>query len=130
MHEYDERPYELIITNRAKYITAALTIVRAYIATGRPGKLAPLASYEEWSDNVRSALVWLGKADCCDSMRTVREGDGKLQRLSVLFSAWIAVLGLGMEYTAKVVVKIADDRKADRAGAFGEPSSEWIARNH
>ncbi len=57
-------------------------------------------------------------------MRGVREGDSKLQRLRALFAAWIHALGLGMEYTAKVVVKIAEDRKAGRGGAYGEPSSE------
>lgn len=124
LYEYDRRPYELVLANRAKYITAALTIVRAYIAAGRPGKLAPLASYEAWSDNVRSALVWLGRADCCDSMRNVREADGKLQRLRSLLAAWNCALGLGMEYAASVVVKAAEDRKDGRPGVFGETLPE------
>ena len=124
LHEYNGRPFERVIRDRARYIAACLTIVRAYIVAGRPGKLAPLASFEEWSDNVRSALVWLGRADPCDSMVAVRQGDSKLQKLRVLFLAWATTLGIGMEYLAKDIVKIATDRKNGSPGIHGEPATD------
>ena len=40
-----------------------LTICRAYFVAGRPEKVPRLASFEGWSDTVRSALIWLGKED-------------------------------------------------------------------
>jgi hypothetical protein len=47
-----------------KLLTAALNIMRAYILAGKPEPITPpMASFEEWSDLVRSALVWLGCAD-------------------------------------------------------------------
>jgi hypothetical protein len=32
-------------------------------ASGKPPQADPLGSYEEWSDLVRSTLMWLGEAD-------------------------------------------------------------------
>ena len=66
---------EEILANRGAYIAAALTICRAYIAAGRPNLLPQLASFGEWSDTVRSALVWLGEADPVKSMDTSRADD-------------------------------------------------------
>ena len=60
--------FKSILDDRGKYIAACLTICRAYIVAGRPGVLPRLASFEAWSDTVRSALVWLGKADPLDTM--------------------------------------------------------------
>ena len=56
-------PVASVLAERGKYIAACLTIARAYITAGRPGRLPPRASYEGWSDIVRSPLVWLGWSD-------------------------------------------------------------------
>ncbi len=50
--------------HRAALLTAALTLLRAYIAAGRPSLgLPPLGSFEAWSDLVRNTIVWCGLAD-------------------------------------------------------------------
>ena len=50
--------------HRAGLLTAALTLLRGYIAAGRPNQdLPPWGSFEEWSDLVRSTIVWCGLAD-------------------------------------------------------------------
>ena len=50
--------------NRPALLTAALTILRGYIAAGRPDKkLKPWGSFEGWSDLVRATIVWCGLAD-------------------------------------------------------------------
>jgi putative DNA primase/helicase len=61
--QFTHSPVDDVIADRGKYVAAALTVVRAYIVAGKPGKLPQLASFEEWSDLVRSALVWLGLPD-------------------------------------------------------------------
>lgn len=73
--------------NRSKYLEAALTITRAYIVAGKPGKLDPLASFTEWSDLVRSSLVWLGEADPVDSIATARQSDPEFMRISAMLEA-------------------------------------------
>jgi hypothetical protein len=50
--------------NRPALLAAALTIVRGYIATGRPDQhLKPWGSFEGWSDLVRASIVWCGLSD-------------------------------------------------------------------
>jgi putative DNA primase/helicase len=68
-----------------------MTVVRAYLAAGQPGKLKPLASYEEWSDLVRSALVWLGCADPVETMAETRASDPVLTTLRTVMEAWRAL---------------------------------------
>lgn len=85
---FKQRPFDKIIADRGRYIAACLIIVRAYILAGRPGRLPQLANYEAWSDNVRSALVWLGCADPCDSMNEIIEEDDARQMLRALQAAW------------------------------------------
>lgn len=85
---FAHRPVDEVLADRGKYVAAALTIVRAYLTAGQPDKLRPLISFEEWSDLVRSALVWLGKPDPVASMEAVREGDPELEELRELINAW------------------------------------------
>jgi hypothetical protein len=60
--------------NRGKLLAAALTILAGYCSQGRPNmKLKPWGSYEEWSDLVRSAVVWAGLPDPGASRQEVRE---------------------------------------------------------
>ncbi len=50
--------------NRTGLLTAALTILRGYIAAGRPDQHLPSwGSFEEWSDLVRNSIVWCGLPD-------------------------------------------------------------------
>ncbi|MQU85749.1 hypothetical protein [Sinorhizobium meliloti] len=95
LRQFQQRPFDKIIADRGRYIAACLTIVRAYILAGRPGKLPQLASYEAWSDNVRSALVWLGCADPCDSMNEIIENDAPRQLLRALQAAWPEARNIG-----------------------------------
>jgi hypothetical protein len=52
------------LAGRARLITAALTILRAYHVAGRPHVgLVPMGSFEGWSKLVRNAIVWAGLPD-------------------------------------------------------------------
>ena len=58
--------YNYIPLHRGELITAALTILSAYHCAGQPNQgLEPYGSFSQWSDWVRSALVWLDCADPC-----------------------------------------------------------------
>jgi hypothetical protein len=51
-------------SNRARLLSAALTVLRGWVAAGRPAAgLRPWGSYEAWSGVVREALVWAGQTD-------------------------------------------------------------------
>lgn len=81
-------PFDAVLKERGKYVSAALTVVRAYVVAGFPDQLPPLASFEEWSKFVRSALVWLGRADPIETMERARADDPITSALKQLFNAW------------------------------------------
>lgn len=82
LRQFDFDPIERVLADRGKYIAAALTICRAYFVAGRPDKAPKLASFEGWSDTVRSALIWLGKEDPVKSMEFARQEDPELLELA------------------------------------------------
>jgi Bifunctional DNA primase/polymerase, N-terminal len=95
LRQFERNPMKEILEHRGTYIAAALTICRAYRAAGRPGLLPQLASYGEWSDTVRSALVWLEEADPVKSMDTSKAEDPETNALLIMLSEWKAVFGTG-----------------------------------
>ena len=86
LRQFRNDPIQTILDDRGTYIAACLIICRAYIVAGRPGLLPRLASFQGWSDTVRSALVWLGKADAIDSMVDTRAEDPQRAALSDLLT--------------------------------------------
>jgi putative DNA primase/helicase len=92
---FKHNPMQTILAERGRYVAACLTICRAYIAAGRPQRLPPLASYGEWSDTVRSALVWLGEADPVASQDMTHAQDPETAALLALLQEWRAVFGTG-----------------------------------
>lgn len=86
-------PYDEVLANRGLYVAAALTVVRAYVVAGCPGVLPALASFEDWSRLVRSALVWLGRADPLLTMERAREDDPTTSGLRQVYHGWYDAVG-------------------------------------
>jgi hypothetical protein len=61
-----------------------------------------LGSYEDWSDLVRSTLMWLGEADPVETMERARETDPRLDEKRAVMAAWAAVVGQGKVTARKV----------------------------
>ena len=108
MRQFEHRPVEDIAADRGKYIAAVLTIARAYVAAGKPGRLPPPASFEEWSDLVRSPLVWLGMADPWTSTEAAREDDPELSALRDILGGWADAIGIGEPVPVRKVVETAN----------------------
>lgn len=93
----EERKFKLdlrsyIPNHRNELVHAALTILRAYIVAGRPKQpISQFGRFEEWSDLVRSATVWIGMEDPCKSRREIENSDPVRLAIKTLFSAWFAV---------------------------------------
>lgn len=96
--------------NRPQLVVAALTVLRAFIVAGRPGatELEPFARFEDWSNLVRGALVWLGEPDPLDTRAAVVAIDPETENLSGLIAAWKRVIGTDRWVTAKDVLDAAD----------------------
>lgn len=112
---FEANPVATVLNDRGKYIAACLTICRAYIVAGYPDKPTPLASFEGWSDLVRGALIWLGKADPVKSLDIARDEDPERNAISEVMSEWEDYVGHGAEHasTAAEVVKMAFQTNPD-----------------
>lgn len=116
LRQFRNNPVRKILDDRGTYIAACLTICRAYIVAGRPGLRPRLASFEGWSDTVRSALVWLGKADAIDSMEDTRAEDPQRAALTDLLNAWSQDHGVGAGSNVSLAVIIEKSMKMERMG--------------
>ncbi|HTA94251.1 MAG TPA: hypothetical protein VK745_31945, partial [Polyangiaceae bacterium] len=81
---------EAVESQRGDLTMAALTIVAAYCAAGRPSQsLEPWGSFEGWSNLVRSAVVWCGLDDPAAGRRELATvADTATLGLAALLSAW------------------------------------------
>jgi len=95
--------------NRATYVAAALTVMRAYLAAGAPEVCGPFASYAEWSSMVRSPLVWLGEPDPVASIDKTQAEDPVLAELRELGEWWLGELKLDEDYRSARLVELANE---------------------
>ncbi len=83
-----------VLRERGRYVSAALTIVRAWIVNGRPKAICKaLAGYGDWSDLCRQPLLWLGCADPTVSVFEAMAEDPDRETLARLLTSWFAVFG-------------------------------------
>jgi hypothetical protein len=94
---------------RATYVAAALTLVRAYLVAGAPSVCGAFGSYAAWSRMARSPLVWLGEPDPVSSLDTIRDEDVELTNIRELFGLWKDHLRLDMPYTTARILEIANE---------------------
>jgi hypothetical protein len=114
LRQYSYDPIEDAKANRGELVAAALTILRAYHVAGRPDRPPRLQSFEQWSDLVRGALIWLKAGDPTATMDRLRKRDPNLASLTAVLHAWQAAFGTG-PVTAREVVEAAEARATDRS---------------
>jgi putative DNA primase/helicase len=92
LFDLDLRKY--IPQNRSKLVKAGLIILRAYHVAGKPTQnIKPFGRFEEWSDLIRSALVWIGLADPCESRKDIESSDPIRILLTSFFTTWYEIFG-------------------------------------
>jgi putative DNA primase/helicase len=107
-------PVTRVLENRAAYLEAAITIMRAYQAAGSPSACEPIGSYDRWSALVRAPLIWLGEADPVESMESAREEDTDLANLREMFAQWQEHLAARGSLTAFEIAEVAGEQDSDR----------------
>jgi hypothetical protein len=86
-----------IPANRGQLVAAGLTILRAFIVADRPSldTFDPFGRFEDWSNLVRGALVWLDESDPCISREAIiaQDSDREVfgQFLDAVAAAFAAV---------------------------------------
>lgn len=118
LRSFQFEPVELARRERGRLVAAALTILRAYHVAGRPGHPDALGSFEEWSDWVRGALIWLHAADPVTTMEVAREADPRLDELTAVLTEWNAIIG-SRSVTVREIIDCATQTKS----AFGNATT-------
>ena len=115
---------EVARDQRGRLVAAGLTVLRGWHAAYAAGTkigIEPMGSFEEWSHRIRSPLLWLDRADPCDSIKTVRENDPLRALLAAVLIQWEKALGTGA-FTVQQVIDIATKRAAGQIGIAGKPA--------
>jgi hypothetical protein len=90
--QFDYDPIEDAFLNRAEIVIAILTILRARHVAGIAAP-AVFQSFADWSNTVRSALIWLGRADPCDTVEELASDDPELAEIRAVYAEWWAHVG-------------------------------------
>jgi putative DNA primase/helicase len=114
LRTFATNPVQTAKTNRGRLVTAALTVLRAFHTAGRPRQNDQLGSFEQWSDWVRGALVWLGQADPVETMEAAREMDPRRDSLTAILTQWRNVIG-----EEEVPVRVIIERAIEQQVAIG-----------
>jgi putative DNA primase/helicase len=125
LREFGHRPVADVMADRGRFIAACLIIVRSYLEAGSPDVLPPLQSFEDWSNLVRSALVWLGCGDPCGAMDAIAALDPEVEQLRELQQTWHDHIGSD-PYTLKDLV----DEVAGSTAPTAQPLRDALRRFH
>jgi putative DNA primase/helicase len=90
LRQFAESHIDKVFRDRGRIITAALTVIKAYLASQAPSVegIAPFGSFEEWDRMVRRPLCWLGLADPLNASEGLRSQDPDIEAMRLLFAAW------------------------------------------
>lgn len=94
--------------NRKQMIRAALTVLCGFIHAGRPDqKLPAFGRFEQWSRDIRSALVWAGLPDPVATRALVDSTNPERDSTLAVFSEWHRVTG-GQPATIKQILDLSE----------------------
>jgi putative DNA primase/helicase len=111
-------PIELVRRDRAKYLAAIFTVVRAFKAAGspEPKKMTRVAGFEDWSRTVQQPLMWLGEADPLGEMKSARALDPSIEELRRLLDALKKYFAPKEFFTAADCARLAEESQTDSIG--------------
>jgi hypothetical protein len=89
---------------RTELVIAALTVLRAWHVAGQRIELPPFGGFEDWSYRIREPLVWLDRADPCQTMTEVRESDSRRDDHIAVMEQWKMHFGVGHSCTVQQVI--------------------------
>lgn len=129
---FDFDPVELAKRDRAEFVAAALTIVRAYIVAGRPDTPSPMGSFRVWSDLVRGSLIWLGMGDPRGNTDQMRNEDPEIVALREIMDALsgepFTVKQIRRKFGEDAELRSALSHYCDRAGGLSPTKFSMFLR--
>lgn len=136
--EFNHRPDQEILSDRGKYVAAALTIVRAYLVSGERERVSSIASFEEWSRFCREPLVWLGMKDPLESQEEARFHDDYTNNrksfvsfVEKLYSSGYEhrgkIFGEGVAFKSSEILMIVDDIMMNTQHPLSDEAADQMA---
>ncbi|AMV25424.1 hypothetical protein VT84_13565 [Gemmata sp. SH-PL17] len=114
--------------HRARYLGAALTILRAHALAGRPRAGVQIqGTYEQWSVIVPAALKWLDQPDPVMGFEA-RRGDGvddEREAVRCVLQHWTAYPGWGREHSVGAMLEHVTTEQYGRR--VMTPETQWRA---
>jgi hypothetical protein len=110
---YKGNPLARVRKHRARYVVAALTIIRAWMAAGSPRADAPtIASFDgAWSDWCRQPLLWQGLEDPAGSIIEQITSDPENDVLGNVLRAWFSAYGSKPVMVRTILAEISSDKR-------------------
>lgn len=101
--DFTSDPLDMLRRDRGRFVSAVLTIARAYIVAGRPGVVS-YGSFEAWSKLVRSSLLWLVGDDVLQTTRDAIAEDPETQTATEVVRFILAHRALDVRFTVAELV--------------------------
>jgi hypothetical protein len=105
LRKFTSNPLTLIQQDRGKYVAAANTALRAGML-GIAERSEPVNGYERYCAMIRDLLLWLGYADPCGTMETIRKQDTRLAAREQIARQWKALIGNEPKTTVQVITLV------------------------
>jgi hypothetical protein len=107
LRRFNGNPVGDLKADRARAVGAALTIIAAHRAAGRPlSDVKPVGTFEAWTDWCRQPLLWLGESDPAQRLIDQVTNDPDQLVLGGLLDAWWRVYGDRPVMVRKLVAEV------------------------
>lgn len=146
--DFRKQPVTEVRANRGRFVSLALTVVRAWITANRPKtECKTIASYADWSDYCRQPLLWLGLPDPATCIFAAMNDDPDREVLGEFMQAWQArfgraptlikeainaayVQGINHDHLHKPLLEAITDIAGERDGSINRKSLGWWIKRH
>lgn len=115
------------LEHRGDFLSAALTVLRAYHVAGRPSQSLPTwGSFQAWSDLVRGACVWAGLPDPFETQRRASAELNEPENEQHDF--WISVVDDSIDGLPTSVISVANSRNAEGVLGLRDPITTFTLK--
>jgi hypothetical protein len=117
-----------ILTNRIELLSAALTVLVAFFNAGCPNAkgIAPIASFEQWSQLVRNLLLWVDLDDVKECISQGYEQDDESLEIEHLLGRLSDIPELHTDgMTSAMLLPIVENNKPLREAMVPFLSERW-----
>jgi putative DNA primase/helicase len=100
-----------VLEHRPGLVRAALTILTGYFAAGRPAQgVKPFGRFEQWSREIREAIIWAGMEDPVKTRESVIAADPERDATLAVFAEWVrAADGRPITLSELIVIAASDE---------------------